>query len=316
MLGKMGLEAVKGLDGSKKVVTKEFTSSVTVKYERKIFAVEGGKLEDYMQLPTEEYALYDPRLMRRVPLDEGGDGEIFELSVPTVRPQPGSLMPRPKLRVRVRPSADAVLIESISASLYGPQDEEAELPRNVTAEQLAEATDMMSGFADLGFNTTLSWQGVKRANSNATTLRCRTALRLRVQLPPPFTRVPRPVVQGAVGLVMRFVAEKILPRFVSLLEADYQRWSNGTRTSKGLGSLTLDDDGFLLVPPEVETRMAASRERSRLIVQDMQADLGDLEEMDITDIEVQSRDSPIEVRGLPTAAVAGRAPDGSADESR
>ena len=82
-----------------------------------------------------------------------------------------------------------------------------------------------------------------------------TPTSLGAALPPPFTRVPRPLVQGALGLVMRFVGGGILPRFASLLETDYGRWCNGTRDMTGLGSLTLDDEGYLVVPDEVLQKM-------------------------------------------------------------
>lgn len=87
-LGKMGAAAVQEATPGQVPVTKSFTSTVKISHDRLIEAVEGGAVPDYMRLPVDQYAIYDSRLMRRVPVTEGDD-DIFELSLPTVRPQPG-----------------------------------------------------------------------------------------------------------------------------------------------------------------------------------------------------------------------------------
>ena len=59
-------------------------------------------------------------------------------------------------------------------------------------------------------------------------------MRLGVELPPPFTLVPRLIVQSAVGVV---------PQFVALLEKDYGRWVNGTRDAAvSVGSLMAETE--------------------------------------------------------------------------
>ena len=92
------------------------------------------------------------------------------------------------------------------------------------------ASGQLKDVFDLALNTTLAWSdasgGIKGRAPGSTKLQCRTDVRLKIRLPPPFTRVPRPVVQGAFGLVMKFVGNAILPRFAGLLESDYQRWCN------------------------------------------------------------------------------------------
>ena len=111
---------------------------------------------------------------------------------------------------------------------------------------------------NIGLNTTLSWSTKRRAPVAATRLRCRTDVRLKARLPPPFTRAPRPLVQGAIGIIMRSGQPDLAP-LAGLLETDYQRWCNGTRDlTRGLGSLALDDDGYLVVPPEVEQKMQSA----------------------------------------------------------
>lgn len=160
--------------------------------------------------------------------------------------------------MRVKPGPETISLQSLSASLF---DADGERPANVTDEQLSAANEQLREVFDLNLNTTLSWDSTtpKRggASANATLLRCRTDVRLKLRLPPPFTRVPRPLVQGALGIVMKFVGNAILPRFANLLESDYQRWCNGTRElTRGLGSLTLDQDGYLVVPDEVLQKMS------------------------------------------------------------
>ena len=258
MLGKMGMAAIADAKPGEVPVTKEFISSAKIRHVRTISAVAGGTVSDYMALPVDQYAIYDSRLMRRLPVEEGGDGEVFELSLPSVRPKAGTFMPKPKLRVRVRPSNGSIALESVGASLFG---DAAELPPDVTAAQLATAQEALKGVFKLDFNTTLQWAASRRrgaAWANATDLSCRTAVRLSVRLPAPFARAPRPLVQGAIGVVMRAVGNAILPRFAALLESDYQRWCNGTRSlTAGLGSLALDEDGYVLVPEPVLERMRA-----------------------------------------------------------
>ena len=108
---------------------------------------------EYMQLPVDEYALYDPRIMKRVPADEaaadGTEGAIFELALPTMRPAPGTFAPRPKFRVRVTAQQDELRIESISATLFDDYDETAgvALPPNMTAPEGSESKARRAGRA-------------------------------------------------------------------------------------------------------------------------------------------------------------------------
>jgi hypothetical protein len=68
-------------------------------------------------------------------------------------------------------------------------------------------------------------------------------VRLGVELPPPFTLVPRLIVQSAVGVVMRSVTQLVVPQFVALLEKDYGRWVNGTRDAAvSVGSLMAETE--------------------------------------------------------------------------
>ena len=259
MLGKMGLQAATEATPGQVPKTKQFVASVTIKHARIIEEVAGGTVPAYMQLPVDQYAIYDSRLMRRVEAAEGVDGETFELSLPTMRPRAGTYVPKPTLRVRVTPEPDRITLQSVGANLFGGDADGESLPPNMTAAQLRTANEQLKDVFDLALNTTLAWSPAPRRADGATTLKCRTDVRLKISLPAPFTRAPRPVVQGAFGLVMKFVGNAILPRFAGLLESDYQRWCNGTRElTRGLGSLTLDDDGYLVVPSEVIAKMKSA----------------------------------------------------------
>ena len=92
-------------------------------------------------------------------------------------------------------------------------------------------------------------------------------VRLGLALPPPFTLVPRIIVQSAAGAVLRSVTLLVVPQFVSLLEKDYARWLDGTRdVSVGVGSLMVetkvlsaveDQDGSVVeegAPTQPDTR--------------------------------------------------------------
>lgn len=323
MLGRMGMEAATQATPGQVPETKEFVATVSIRHARIIEQAAGdagGTVDQYMQLPVDQYAIYDTRLMRRVEASEaaaggedGEDGETFELTVPTMRPKPGVLVPKPKLRVRVTPEPTSITLRSVGASLF--DDTEESLPPNVTAEQVKAASGQLKDVFDLALNTTLAWSdasgGLKGRAPGATKLQCRTDVRLKIRLPAPFTRVPRPVVQGAFGLVMKFVGNAILPRFAGLLEADYQRWCNGTRElTRGLGSLTLDDEGYLVLPAEVLEQMkSVPGGRERL------AEAG--ETLDLDDYSQEDLDAMLDASRTATAngEAAARAAGGSGQGS-
>lgn len=354
-IGKLGLGAVKDLKPGEVPDTKEFVTSVTIKHDRVINAVDGGAVADYMRLPVEEYAIYDDRLMRKLPASEAGGETLFELRVPTIRPEDGLsaaklaaksgaqlefqkyvltlreeiqdpktkealgeenygaleqkvdeallwlddnpsadieeyvarrkefiadvrqivptaadpseapartqpkeskplFMPKPRLQVRVRPGPESISLESVSASLFSAEDANL-LPPNVTMEQV---TNALRNQFNLGFNTTLAWSPAKGwgVAPDATRLSARTDVRFKIRLPPPFTKVPRAIVQTAIGLVMRFIGGRVLKEFAGYLERDYQRWCNGTRNlTQGLRNLPVDDDGYIVVPQNLRSQM-------------------------------------------------------------
>ena len=129
MLGRMGMEAATQATPGQVPETKEFVATVSIRHARIIEQAAGdagGTVSEYMQLPVDQYAIYDTRLMRRVEASEaaaggsvGEDGETFELTVPTMRPKPGVLVPKPKLRVRVTPEPTSITLRSVGASLFG-----------------------------------------------------------------------------------------------------------------------------------------------------------------------------------------------------
>lgn len=259
MLSKMSSDAVRGMKPGEKIEMKDFVSSVKIKHTRSVKAMEGGGVPDYMRLPIDQYAIYDARLMRRLPESEVGedDGAIFEFRLPMVRPSdPNAFVPKPKVLVRVRSTEESISIESVSASLF---DEVDTLPPNLTADNLSAMSNLRKQLFNLDFNTTLAWRPSRKrkAAQGDTDITATTRVGLKLAMPPPFTKMPRPLVQGAIGIIMRFVGGAILPQFSALLERDYQRWCNGTRgeLSAGFGSLNIDDEGFIVVPEKMIQQM-------------------------------------------------------------
>ena len=260
-------------DPEKPVITKDFVFTASTKHIRD---VQSDDLPEYMLLPVEEYALYDPDLMTRVGVD------VFELRLPVGSPTgaPSGLELSPALRVRVTPIANAstLRIQSISASVFGPAASDAEdgaaftmdgAPSEgltLSASERVNATRVNATralgrlerslrTANLRFNATLSWRGAdseskrqgraKSTPSSGTRLTTQVTVRLSLSLPPPFTIVPRLLLQGAVGVVMRSVTDLVLPQFVNLLVADFERWVNGTERGAAVGQLmaTRDESG-------------------------------------------------------------------------
>ena len=252
LLGGLLADAFKRIqsDPDKPIKMKSFVFSTTTKNIR---VVPGDDLPRYMLLPIEEYALYDDKLMSRI-----GD-DIFELRLPVTNPSgaPSALALDPTLRVRVTPNADdsTLRIESIGASLFGLDADNARVeappsppppPAAAAAEaDSANATRVLSRMeygmrsADLSFNTSLAWRSIPKTARGElrTRLVTKVSATFVVALPPPFTVFPSLVVQGAAGVVMRSVADLVLPQFVNLLVKDYERWLNGTSREESIGSL-------------------------------------------------------------------------------
>ena len=80
LLGSMSLQAANEASESNGQPSelKEFVASVKITHSRVIEPVDGGAVPDYMRLPVDQYAIYDPRLMRRLPTEEGGTDHLAE----------------------------------------------------------------------------------------------------------------------------------------------------------------------------------------------------------------------------------------------
>ena len=249
-------------DPDQPIRTKNFTFACTVTQTRDL----SGPVAAYMTLPMEEYAIYDAELMSRI----GGD--CFELRLPVRGSTGGVDALQPALRVRVTPEPERarLKIDSIGASLYGLephnrsgaegdggggkiQGAPAEAAGQTPAQQERVINGIEAGLrsADLGFNTSLSWRsGLHRSRSgergNFTRLSSTVKVRLRITLPAPFTSVPRIVLQGAGGVVMRSVTALVVPQFMNLLEQDYNQWRNGSARLQGGGTLMQEIDVLTL----------------------------------------------------------------------
>jgi len=222
MLGRFAAEALRNMqkNSSKPVKMKQFEFAARGSHHS---LVESPGITEYMTLPVEEYALYDSTLMRRVSSD------IFELSLPL--PPSSGLGLQPTLRVRVLPAVnDTIEISSISARLTQDADAIAEALTGATGElspakptavangasagdsaharpegpaeadaRAAHAASTTMGMVarsvELAFNTTLRWKS-STAIESATAISVETSARFSVELPPPFTMAPTPLVTG------------------------------------------------------------------------------------------------------------------------
>lgn len=281
VLSRLMDSAVKNLRNSDApLVLKTFSFSARARSVRTLEAMGGRTAAEYMMLPIESYALYDDKLMQRVgddefvlclPLDADG---LISLR-PTIRVR---VTPATENSIQISSIAASLYglptdaedvdraIESAStgdaraaAGEVGGKDKEAaaadadlepkdaEPPADIrqTLEEKAPRFAALSRSVKLSFNTTLSWlEAASSAGEGATEVTCQTSVALALGLPPPFTVVPRLIVQGAGSAVMRSVTDLILPQFVNLLEKDYARWANGTRdVNVSVGTLMVDDAG-------------------------------------------------------------------------
>ena len=116
---------------------------------------------------------------------------------------------------------------------------------NVAPARDLNATRMLNGIGEamrsarLNFSARLEWSTLRQGRvDNCTRLICKIRIQLSLPLPPPFTLVPRMVVQSAGGVLVRSVAALATPQFMNLLQADYGRWINGSRDlQEGVGTL-------------------------------------------------------------------------------
>jgi hypothetical protein len=68
-------------------------------------------------------------------------------------------------------------------------------------------------------------------------LTCSVEVRGEVSVPPPLSKLPRPLLGGAGSLLAKAIVQAMLPRFAELLAADYVRWAAGERRDTAAGSL-------------------------------------------------------------------------------
>ncbi len=192
--------------------------------------VDGTELTHYMQLPVEEYVLYDEQYMQRVTTD------TFELRLPVAPGAASRDALRPWLRVRVAPGADSstLSMNSVGANLLGFDDEQS---GNGTTT-LTNLESMLRTIT-ANFSAVLAWDTVSRgrgdARSESTRLRASVRVGFGVSIGTP---LPRLLVQGAVNILVGSAMRLALPQFLTLLQRDFERWRNGTREAgASVGSL-------------------------------------------------------------------------------
>eukprot|EP00884_Botryococcus_braunii_P015872 jgi/Botrbrau1/2969/Bobra.0026s0036.1 len=80
-------------------------------------------------------------------------------------------------------------------------------------------------------------------SGNMQGLSCVVDVSVRLNMPPPFTAVPAPVLGAAGSLIMKALLRSLLPTFIELLAEDYRRWAVAPSSAvkkprQAVGSLT------------------------------------------------------------------------------
>lgn len=184
--------------------------------------VPGFPLDVYMRLPVEQYYELDPTMIK--PLG----GSRFLLTVPRIQLFNVWLEPIVQVEVRHGSGADSVTIQAVSCSLNG-----SDLVQNLGLDKRFV----------LKFNTVLTWDspasrmpaaGSPEADAAALSPAADakpgvifSELQLQVwsEVLPPFTLLPREVLEGTANAVLGGLVSALLPVFVRKLGSDYERWA-------------------------------------------------------------------------------------------
>jgi Protein of unknown function (DUF1997) len=105
------------------------------------------------------------------------------------------------------------------------QDDMAEQANSVAADD--ELNGAEPGAGGDGPSAAAEHSAVWKQRSS---LSCAVRLSMTLRAPPPLALVPGPLLSTTAGLVARLVMQALLPSFLGLLAADYNRWADGSST--------------------------------------------------------------------------------------
>lgn len=172
-------------------------------------ANEGVSLSDYMRLPVEQYvclALPLDAHLERINTPSSSSNNLFALTVPPV--SFFHLSVSPKVYCNVTQDFNSVVIESNECILSG-----------------SPYVESLNGCYKFHIRTVFKWEdrpGHKVISSTS-------KLHVAVDPPPPFDRIPRPILERTGALAMNTAINIIEREFVKSLSLDYRNWATNAR---------------------------------------------------------------------------------------
>mmetsp|Transcript_21564 Transcript_21564/g.33425 ORF Transcript_21564/g.33425 Transcript_21564/m.33425 type:complete len:259 (-) Transcript_21564:54-830(-) len=173
-------------------------------------------LSQYMALPVEQYVLVPMPLNST--LTRGTCG-YFELAVPTIRFM--WLDVRPVVEASVRTERDRVIIQSNKCVL---SSESNFIERVRLNERFDFSVEAVLTWEDGDGDGDVAEREV-RDDGSMCTLSAETVLSVDVDVPAPFSAIPRRVIQKMGNVAMRASVRYIQKNFLEGLAGDYARWS-------------------------------------------------------------------------------------------
>lgn len=188
--------------------------------QTKVQEVPDLTLDTYMRLPVEQYYELDPNMIK--PLGS----RQFLLAVPRIQLFNVWLEPVVEVVVRHADGTSKVIIEAVSCQLKG--------------SELIQSMGLDRRFV-LNFTTELTWDspasrttgGASRGPAPASqqalhhgTIFAQLQLDVWCEVIPPFSLLPRDVLEGTGNAVLSGLVSALLPVFVRKLGSDYERWAS------------------------------------------------------------------------------------------
>lgn len=185
------------------------------------YAAPGTLLAEYMQLPVSQYETIAMPLNAELERVAGSDDEFVLIVPPVSFAVPGlpTVSVSPVVRVSVTGEQDRVVIESDECVVHG-----SEWVESLRLNQLFR----------FSVRTCFTWDGQgdgtrgedARGGSSAwCAILSTSALRVDIEPPAPFRRVPRRLLEAVGNAVMRVATEALQREFLRNLAADYERWA-------------------------------------------------------------------------------------------
>jgi len=182
-------------------MTKDTVIDVSSSFEHECSLVRDHEvsLDDYMQLPVEQYVCI------KMPLDatlERMHTTIFNLTVPPVKFF--NLEVSPMLVCEVTQDKNSVVIRSNSCTLRG-----------------SPYVEGLNGCYDMNIETRFRWMDAPEKKS----IQSSSRILVEVDPPPPFKYFPKKVLTSTGHLAMSIALKQIENAFVQSLAKDYERWA-------------------------------------------------------------------------------------------